>query len=75
MKNTKLTKNMKHDIAHKMYDVHHSKAITMWREFIPEIQSYCPMVTQVLHYGYNQIENNITDYNWFRDYITTGKYH
>lgn len=75
MKNTKLTKNMKHDIAHKMYDVYQSKTIIRWREFIPEIQSYCPMVTQVLHYGYNQIENNITDSNWFRCYVTTGKYY
>ena len=45
MKNTKLTKDMKYEIAYAMYNVYHSKSISYWSEFISEIQSYCPMVT------------------------------
>lgn len=76
MKNTKLTKNMKHDIARKMYDVYRNKKnMEYWWEFVPEIQSYCPMVTQVLHYDCNQIENNIVYSQWFRHYVTRHIYH
>lgn len=75
MKNTTLTKNMKHDIAHRMYDVYHSQAITEWWEFIQAIQIHCPMVTQVLHWGHNQIKNNIVCSQWFRHYVTRHIYH
>lgn len=75
MKNTKLTKDMKHNIAHAMYDVYHSKTINYWHEFIPVIQSCCPVVTQALHWNVNQIENNITDFTWFRHYVLAHRYH
>ena len=74
MKNTKLTKDMKHEIAYAMYNVYHSKRVNYWYEFIPEIKSYCPMVTQVLYWSYNQIKNNITDSDWFKHYILTKEY-
>ena len=45
MKNTKLTKDMKHDIAYTMYNVYHSKKMEYWREFMPEIKHWCPVVT------------------------------
>lgn len=74
MKNIKLTKDMKHEIAYAMYNVYHSKRVNYWYEFIPEIKSYCPIVTQVLHWNYNQIKNNITDSDWFKHYILTKEY-
>ena len=74
MKNTKLTKDMKYESAYAMYNVYHSKSISYWSEFISEIQSYCPMVTQVLHWSRNQIESNITDSDWFKHYILTKEY-
>lgn len=74
MKNIKLTKDMKHEIAYAMYNVYHSKRVNYWCEFIPEIKSYCPMVTQVLHWSYNQIKSNITDSDWFKHYILTKEY-
>lgn len=74
MKNTKLTKDTKHNIARAMYDVYHDKNMDYWHEFIPVIQSCCHVVTQVLHWSNNQIEHNITDSNWFRHYILTREY-
>lgn len=74
MKNTTLTKDMKHNIAYAMYNLYHSKNLSYWSEFIPEIQSYCPVVTQVLHWNINKISSNITDSKWFRSYVLTGKY-
>lgn len=74
MKNTKLTKDMKHEIARKMYNVYHNQPIKFWWEFVREIKVGCPVVTQVLHWSYNQISINITDSEWFRNYIITGKY-
>lgn len=32
MKNTKLTKDMKHNIARAMYDVYHNKTMEYWWE-------------------------------------------
>ena len=76
MKNTKLTKDMKHNIAYAMYNVYHSnKNMGYWWEFIPEIQSCFPIVTQVLHWGNNKIENNITDTRWFRNYVLSQRYY
>lgn len=74
MKNTKLTKDMKYEIAYAMYNLYHSKNLNYWNEFVSEIQSYCPMVTQVLHWSRNQIESNITDSDWFRYYVLTKEY-
>lgn len=75
MKNTTLTKDMKHNIAHAMYNVYHNKkSMEYWREFVQEIQVGCPVVTQVLHWNINKISSNITDAKWFRNYILTGEY-
>lgn len=74
MKNTKLTKDMKHEIARAMYNVYHNQPMKYWWEFIREIKVGCPVVTQALHWSYNQILINITDSEWFRNYIITGKY-
>lgn len=74
MKNTKLTKDMKHEIARAMYNVHHNQPMKYWREFVQEIKVGCPVVTQVLHWSRNQIESNITDSKWFRNYILREEY-
>ena len=75
MKNTKLTKDMKHNIAYAMYNVYLSKKnIGWWTEFIPEIESCCPVITQVLHWNNIKIQHNITDSAWFRNYVLSGKY-
>ena len=39
MKNTKLTKDMKHNIARAMYDVYHNKTMEYWWEFVQEIKA------------------------------------
>lgn len=74
MKNTKLTKDMKHNIARAMYDVYHNKTMEYWWEFVQEIKVGCPVVTQVLHWSDNKISINITDSKWFRNYILRGEY-
>lgn len=75
MKNNKLTKDMKHDIAYTMYNVYHSKKMEYWREFMPEIKHWCPVVTQMLHWSENQILSNIIDSHWFRHYVLHRTYH
>lgn len=74
MKNTKLTKNMKHAIARKMYNVYHNQPMEFWWEFVQEIKVGCPVVTQVLHWSDNKISINITDSKWFRNYVLIGEY-
>lgn len=74
MKNTKLTKNMKHAIARTMYNVYHNQHMEFWWEFVQEIKVGCPVVTQVLHWSDNKISINIIDSKWFRNYIFTGQY-
>lgn len=69
MKNTKLTKHLKRNIAKSMYDTYRCKDLTYWNEFISEIKFYHPFVTETLHWENWQIESNIIDKNWFRSYI------
>lgn len=74
MKNTKLTKDMKHEIARTMYNVYHNQHMAFWWEFIQEIKVGCPVVTQVLHWSDNKISIYITDSEWFRNYVLMGEY-
>ena len=74
MKNTKLTKDMKHEIAREMYNVYHNQHMAFWWEFVQEIKVGCPVVTQVLHWSDNKISINITDSKWFRNYVLMGRY-
>ena len=74
MKNTKLTKDMKHEIARAMYNVYHSQPMEFWWEFVQEIMVGCPVVTQVLHWNDNKISINITDSKWFRNYVLREEY-
>lgn len=74
MKNTKLTKDMKHNIAREMYNVYHNQPMEYWWEFVHEIKVGCPVVTQVLHWSDNKISINITASKWFRNYILMGEY-
>lgn len=75
MKNTKLTKDMKHNIAHAMYNVYQNKIMEYWWEFVQEIKVGCPVVTQVLHWSDNKISINITSSKWFRNYVLREEYH
>lgn len=74
MKNTKLTKNMKNDIAYAMYQIYRSKKMEYWWEFIPDIQSCCPVVTELLHWNADKIESHIVNSRWFRSYIRIQKF-
>ena len=74
MKNTKLTKDMKHEIARAMYNVYHNQPMEYWWEFVHEIKVGCPVVTQVLHWSDNKISINITDSKCFRHYVLIGEY-
>lgn len=74
MKNTKLTKDMKHEIARAMYNMYHNQPMKYWWEFVHEIKVGCPVVTQVLHWSDNKISINITDSKWFRNYVLREEY-
>ena len=69
MKNTKLTKHLKRNIAKNMYSVYHYKDLTWWNEFISEIKFYYPFVTKILKWNDMDIETEIIDMSWFRNYI------
>lgn len=69
MKNTKLTKHIKYNIAQSMYDTHIQKNLAWWSEFVPEIQFYHPFITKTLNWDETDIEQNIVYQNWFQNYI------
>lgn len=75
MKNTKLTKHMKHNIAKDMRFVYHDKNLTYWYEFASWIAYYHPSLTHVLHWDTTDIQVKITDTRWFRNYVLTERYH
>lgn len=74
MKNTKLTKDMKHNIAYAMYQMYQRKEMECWWEFIPEVQACCHVVTEILHWDADKIESHIVNSRWFRTYIRIQKF-
>lgn len=75
MKNTNLTKQMKHNIVKDMRFVYHDRTITYWYEFALWIAYYHPYLIHILHWDTTNIQVKITDTNWFRNYVLTERYH
>lgn len=75
MKNTKLTKHIKYNIAKSMYDTHVQKNLAWWSEFVPEIKLYHPFITKTLNWDDADIEEKIIDTRWFRHYIRSQRYY
>lgn len=75
MKNTKLTKHIKYNIAESMYYIRWQKNLSWWDEFISQIKLYHPFITETLHWNDADIEEKIIDKRWFRHYIRSQRYY